>query len=155
MTQVPAGQELALRDIHAPPVPDFWPPAPGWWVLAGFVLVLLGLLLWRVYRRYLALRRRRRILDELARLKGLAAGPDLAAGVSALLKRVALERYPRGEVASLTGQSWLRFLDRNGGEGRFASGPGSVLAEAPYAPDASFEAEALLALAGDWIRRNL
>ena len=76
------------------------------------------------------------------------------AEVSTLLKRVALARYPRTDVASLTGQGWLDFLDRNGGAGRFADGPGKVLAEGPYAPAPTFDAEALLALTGDWIRRN-
>lgn len=154
MNQMPLGQELALRDIHAPPTPGLWPPAPGWWVLFALGLVLLGLLAWRLLRRYRLLRRRRKILDELAALEGRGVGPDLAAEVSALLKRVALARFPRAQVASLTGLSWLEFLDFNGGRGRFADGPGRVLAEGPYAPAPDFNANALLALAADWIRRN-
>ena len=31
----------ALRDIHLPPEPGFWPPAPGWWILA-LILVLVA-----------------------------------------------------------------------------------------------------------------
>lgn len=154
MTQMPMPQDLPLRDIHAPPVPELWPPAPGWWVLVAVVLVALGFALWRLYRRFGAVRRRRRILGELQNLKGRSKGADLVAEVSALLKRVALARYPRTDVASLTGQGWLDFLDRSGGAGRFAEGPGKVLAEGPYAPAPAFDAEALLALAADWIRRN-
>jgi hypothetical protein len=150
-----AGQDLPLRDIHAPAPPGVWPPAPGWWVLAGVGLVLLGFGLWWLYRRYRLARRRRRILDQLAGLPGRATGALLAAEVSALLKRVALARYPRTEVASLTGTPWLELLDRTGGGGRFVQGPGRVLAEGPYAPAPDFDADALLALAGDWIRRNL
>jgi len=150
-----AGQDLPLRDIHAPALPGIWPPAPGWWVLAGVGLVLLGLGLWWLYRRYRQAQRRRRILDHLADLPGRATGALLAAEVSALLKRVALTRYPRTEIAALTGTPWLELLDRTGGGGRFARGPGRVLAEGPYAPAPDFDADALLALAGDWIRRNL
>jgi hypothetical protein len=150
-----AGQDLPLRDIHAPALPGIWPPAPGWWVLAGVGLVLLGLGLWWLYRRYRQAQRRRRILDQLADLPGRATGALLAAEVSALLKRVALTRYPRTEIAALTGTPWLELLDRTGGGGRFARGPGRVLAEGPYAPAPDFDADALLALAGDWIRRNL
>jgi hypothetical protein len=148
------GQELPLRDIHGPPAPGLWPPAPGWWVLVGLLLLLLVLLVRTLHRRYGALRRRREILEELAALRGRDAGADLAAEVSALLKRVALARFPRSEVASLTGQAWVEFLDRNGGGGRFVSGPGRSLAEGPYAPAPRFDPEDLLALAGDWIRRN-
>lgn len=154
MNQMPIGQELPLRDIHVPPEPDLWPLAPGWWALLVLSLVLLGFVARLLYRRYRVLRRRRRILGELAGLSGRSAGPDLAAEVSALLKRVALARFSRTEVAPLTGQDWLDFLDRNGGGGRFAAGPGKALAEGPYAPTPSFDAEALLVVAGDWIRKN-
>jgi hypothetical protein len=150
-----AGQDLPIRDIHAPAPPSIWPPAPGWWILAGVGLVLLGLGLWWLYRRYRLAQRRRRILDQLAGLPSRATGALLAAEVSALLKRVALARYPRTEVASLTGTPWLELLDRTGGGGRFARGPGRVLAEGPYAPAPDIDTDALLALAGDWIRRNL
>lgn len=154
MNQMPLPQDLPLRDIHAPPVPELWPPAPGWWVLLAILLVSLGFAFWWLYRQYRAVRRRRRILNELEDLKGWSTSADLVAEVSALLKRVALARFPRTDVASLTGRSWLDFLDRNGGAGRFAEGPGRVLAEGPYAPTPTFDADALLALAGDWIRRN-
>lgn len=154
MNPIPTGQELPLRDIHAPPVPDLWPPAPGWWLLLVLSLALLGWAVRWLYRRYRFLRRRRRILDELTGLSARDASPDLAADVSALLKRVALARYPRAEVAPLTGQVWLEFLDRNGGRGRFATGPGKVLAQGPYAPAQSFDVEALLVLARDWIGKN-
>jgi len=149
------GQELALRDIHVPPAPDFWPPAPGWWVSLGLGLALIGLGFWWLYRRYRVGRRRREILGQLDSLTGKTTGAALVAEVSALLKRVALARYPRTEVASLTGSPWLELLDRTGGGGRFTAGPGKVLAEGPYAPDPEFDPDALLSLARDWIRRNV
>jgi hypothetical protein len=154
MTPVSAGQALALRDIQVPPAPGLWPPAPGWWVLLALVAITLGLGLWWISRRLRLLRRRRRILEELARLGDRAAGPELAAEVSALLKRVALTRFPRAQVAPLTGTSWLELLDRSGGEGCFSAGVGRVLAEGPYAPASAFDADALLALARDWIKKN-
>jgi hypothetical protein len=116
---------------------------------------LLVLMAWWLVRRYRDLRRRRKILEEFERFSGRAAGPDLAAEVSALLKRVALARFPRTEVASLTGRSWLEFLDRNGGGGEFSGGPGRVLAEGPYAPAQSFDVDALLKLARHWIGKNV
>ena len=151
---------LDLRDIHLPAEPGFWPPAPGWWLLFAMILALafwLGRSGWNLYRR---LRRRERILGELERLQsaGLQA-PALIAAVSALLKRVALSRYPRTEVAALTGEAWLAFLDRSGGNGRFAEGPGRALAQGAYAPSfqqggQDFDARALIAVVRDWLRRN-
>ena len=147
-------QALALRDIHPPGPPPAWPPAPGWWVLVALAAAGLTALSVRGWRAWRARVRRRRILAELAGIGARAQGAALAAEVSALLKRVALARFDRREVAALTGPDWLAFLDRHGGRGGFTVGPGRVLAEGPYAPAPELEPQALLDLARDWIGRN-
>lgn len=156
----PLGEGLDLRDIHLPAEPGVWPPAPGWWLLFVLIMALvlwLGRLGWGRYRR---LRRRQRILAELDRLQreGLR-GPALIAAVSTLLKRVALMRYPRTEVAALTGDAWLAFLDRSGGDGRFVGGAGQALADGAYAPESvglaqDEDQQALFDVARDWLQRN-
>ncbi|VAW79270.1 FIG00657500: hypothetical protein [hydrothermal vent metagenome] len=147
--------DLGLRDIHTAPLPDFWPPAPGWWLLALLVLVLA---LWAVARLLSIWRRQRlkqRILGELDKL-AVVASADLATQVSTLLRRIALMYFQRSEVAPLTGSAWLAFLDKTGGDGAFASGPGSILASAPYAAHTSNpdDCAALLSLARGWICHN-
>jgi hypothetical protein len=152
----PGPATLDLRDIHPPADPALWPPAPGWWIALGLILAALVLVGQRTWRAHRVRTRRRRILAELAGLGTRTQGAELAAGVSALLKRIALTRFNRAEVAPLTGAAWLDFLDRHGGEGRFAKGPGQVLADGPYAPTPTptVEAQALLDLAEVWVRRN-
>ena len=151
---------LQLHDIHIPGAPAVWPPAPGWWLLAGIgIAVVLVLGLWLLRRRRLA-RFRRRVLRDLEQLAADTGRATLSARVSALLKRVALTRYARSEVAALSGRAWLAFLDRTGGGGKFEHGPGQVLASGPYAPDSgsgtpSEDSEALIALSKSWVRRNL
>lgn len=147
-------QALDLRDIHPPGTPGLWPPAPGWWVVLTLLVATLAALGTRVWRAHRARARRRRILAELAAIGARVQGVELAAAVSALLKRVALTRFHRAEVAPLTGRAWLDFLDRHGGAGRFAAGPGWALAEGPYAPALDLDPQALLDLARDWVRRN-
>lgn len=147
-------EQLDLRDIHLPAAPSGWPPAPGWWLLTALGLAAVSLLGRRAWRYLRRIRHRQRILAELDGLRAESAGPELIAGVSMLLKRVALSRFPRLDVAALTGADWLVFLDRTGGAGRFERGAGRVLADGPYAPAPSCDAEALLALARDWLRRN-
>jgi len=147
---------LDLHDIHLPGSPGIWPPAPGWWLLGLLVLAAAGLSVSAGWKRWRQQRRRRRVITELDRLGARGGGPALVGGVAALLKRVALTRYPSTEVAALTGDAWLGFLDRTGGDGRFRDGPGRVLAEGPYAPAAEgLDEQALLALVRDWLRRNL
>jgi len=160
---IDAGDALQLHDIHVPATPALWPPAPGWWLLAGItVVVVLVAGLWLLRRRRLA-RFRRRVLQDLEQLsdqQGRTGRATLSARVSELLKRVALARYSRSEVAALSGRAWLAFLDRTGGGGKFEHGPGQVLASGPYAPDCdpgtpSEDSQALIALSKSWVRRNL
>ena len=51
--------------------------------------------------------------------------------IARVVKRVALVSFPRDKVASLTGATWLAFLD-DSGTGEFSSGPAQLLASAPY-----------------------
>lgn len=155
----PVATALDLRDIHAAPAPAYWPPAPGWWLLAILmVIVLLVLGVW-LFRRYRNNRHRNKILDQINSLSfcnTVESKLAFIAGVSMLLRRIALQRYPREQVASLTGMDWLRFLDETGGEGDFQRGVGSILAAGAYAPQVkALPAEQLLALARRWAGRNI
>jgi Domain of unknown function (DUF4381) len=95
-----------------------------------------GLGLWWVRWRRQAYRRAG--LRELRVIAArLDAAPERAAALVALvalLKRVALVAYAREQVAALSGDAWLTFLDRTGGTARFARGPGAVLAAVSSRP---------------------
>jgi hypothetical protein len=74
--------------------------------------------------------------------------------LSMLLRRVAISRFPRHDVASLTGDAWLAFLDRALGDGAaFQSGAGRILLNGPYADKVDADAESLLVLCERWIKR--
>jgi hypothetical protein len=148
---------LDLRDVHAPPFPDFWPPAPGWWVAAALLAVLLVVVSVRLYRRYRLRRQRRQVLsslDTLAAGYSAEAAVGFVTEVSMLLRRVALRRFPRRQVAALFGAEWCRFLDETGGDGGFSHGPGQVLASGPYAARVEVDPTGLTSLARLWIRKN-
>ena len=147
-------EQLDLRDLHAPSAPSAWPPAFGWWLLALLIVAALGWIGRRGWRHWRRAQRRERILRELDRLSATPCDPVLISAVSALLKRVALSRFPRLDVAALTGAEWLAFLDRTGGDGGFRHGVGRVLADGAYAPVLDCDAEALLRLARVWLRKN-
>jgi hypothetical protein len=141
----------ALRPLHVPDPVGWWPPAPGWWLLAGLLLVTPGVVWW--YHRRFALRRA--ALTELRELVRLE--PDdtrLSAGVNQLLRRVALACFPRSQVAGLSGEAWLRFLDSNSRDKGFCHGPGQVLATGPFAPACTLDRAALIDLARRWIQIN-
>jgi len=154
-----AAATLDLRDIHAAPPPEFWPPAPGWWVLAAVLLAALVMLaVWGI-RRYRIYRQKRQILDELEQLTSRYTKENnvgFVTELSTLLRRVALRRYARTRVASLTGPDWLRFLDNTGGAGEFEKGVGQILEAGPYQPQTrEVPAAELLALVRLWVSKNL
>jgi hypothetical protein len=159
MTPPPGSAPLAgLRGYHLPGPVSWWPPAPGWWVLAILLALAASSMVWLLLRRK---RRRAALRVALAELEALsdehtAIDPDAAARrLSRLLRRYALTRFPRREVAGLTGDDWLRFLDDTGGEQAFSRGPGRLLREAPYRTDSDADAlRELAALARAWIRHN-
>jgi hypothetical protein len=141
-----------LRDIHLPAAVSWWPPAPGWWGVLALVLIAAGLV-FVLYARRRRNRWRAKALAELARLRD--ANPEsLLRDLSVLLRRVAISRFPRHDVAALTGEAWLAFLDRTLGDAKgFQSGAGRVLLSGPYAGNAEVDTASLLALCERWIKR--
>lgn len=148
-------EQLPLKDIHLPEPVGWWPPALGWWLLALFVPLLIGLGYWLYKRitRSTALRSAKRILRQI---QGDASRDDWqkVADISTLLRRTAISCYPREQVAGLTGQDWLLFLDRPFSSPRFASPLGQPLLEVPYRKQGTGEipVAALLQLCEDWLR---
>lgn len=151
---IAAPAQLPLRDIHLPPAPSPWPPAPGWWLVAGIVFAVL--LLWLVLR--LRRQRRRRALARLfdeAVARGATPAERIAA-MSELLRRAARRVDPAAD--RLSGEAWLRFLDRGLATPVFRSGPGRVLHDGAFRRDvAEHDVEALRVLARDrflgWMAR--
>lgn len=124
-----------LAADHAPPPVGFWPPAPGWWLLAVLVLVLVLIAIGLLIR---ALRQPSRRLRQagLAELKAVERDNDdalaLALAVSNLMRRYAIVRYGRDQVARLHGQAWLDFVAEHGGQA-LSGAPGEALLQAVYA----------------------
>jgi hypothetical protein len=155
-----------LADIHLPAAVSYWPPAPGWWLLLALLLAGLGWIAFGYYRRW---QQKQRLLQALAGLD-LAwqtylaassnealhnkAGLDLLYSCNSLLKRVAMTNHPDSEVAALSGQAWLDFLDTSGKCEDFTKGAGKVLADGEYKPRFDADAQALEALVRSWITQQ-
>ena len=103
-----------LEDIVVPEPVSWWPLAPAWWVLFAAIALAAIAAGWIGWRRWRVNAYRR------AAMKELEALDENAAGVPALLKRVALASWPRSEVASLAGDRWISFL-RDASPGSFDS----------------------------------
>lgn len=122
------GSLLALRDIHLPDTPPFWPPAPGWWLSAAALAVLAVLVAALYWRRRGARRRLERLFD--ARVAAAADAPARIAAMSELLRRAALRRDPSS--AALEGEAWLAFLDRGAAAPAFDGELGRLLLDGGF-----------------------
>ncbi|MCC6714232.1 MAG: DUF4381 domain-containing protein [Gammaproteobacteria bacterium] len=134
---------IPLHDIHLPPPVGWWPPAPGWWALGVLLLTALvwGTREWQKRRRSAAPSHADTVAEVWRTWRGLQrtfADPhavvDGVQQLSELMRRVALTLNARGDVAGLTGEKWLRFLDAPLGGTEFSNGPGRILASTPYQP---------------------
>ena len=144
---------LPLRDIHLPPSIGWWPPAPGWWaVLIAGGLLAASFAFW--LRRHRALTLRVRVMDEIdaieTRYRHTEDRAHLVQDLSALLRRIALSRSPRTEVASLNGAAWLEFLQSKLDDPRLLGGLGTLLAVGPYRVPVEFEIDELLTAVRGW-----
>jgi hypothetical protein len=128
--------QIPLRDLHLPDPVGWWPPAPGWWVLLALAVLGAVLLLRHALRSRGGAVARRRALKELGRLtadyESHRDAVAFSSHLSQLLRRTMLAYAPRREVAGLTGEAWLAWLDRDFDEPLFASDTGRKLLELPY-----------------------
>jgi len=153
-----AQQPLPLRDIHLPEAISWWPLAPGWWGIIILVLVLIGLFFLgrAIYRRGQLRREARKALQDIqAQYKIHQDDRLLAADLSTLLRRVTLSYTPRADVASLTDDAWLYFLDRGVAKSNFkdafSAGAGRVLVDAPYKAAVDIDSATLLKICTAWM----
>ncbi|MCD6045930.1 MAG: hypothetical protein K0R48_1093 [Gammaproteobacteria bacterium] len=148
-----------LRDIHSPSTLSWWPLPPGWLAVA---LLALTALLWVGYcyrpsRK--RIERRNSILQHLNRLKSdlilEEQYPLIYQDLSTLLRRIALMTHERGDVAHLTGDDWLNFLDAQCQTQLFSRDIGRLLLSAPYFPGNKSVAnpEPLLKVTEEWVKR--
>ena len=144
-----------LEEIELPESVPFTPETIGWYLLAGLLVVALLWLALRFWKRWRADAYRREALRELDEIE--TSAPER---LPELLKRVALAAYPRTQVAELSGDAWLGFLDGTLGTTEFTLGAGSRLPDLAYDPGAASamsteETKSLFALARRWIQKHV
>ncbi len=128
--------QLPLRDLHLPEPISWWPLAPGWWLVIALVLFALGWLLSQAWRKYQFHAPRRYAIRELATLESeyLEHRNPVTLGqkLSELLRRAMMAYAPRHEVAGLTGEAWLEWLDKDLPVPYFHTEGGKSLLQLPY-----------------------
>lgn len=141
-----------LEDIRIPEPVSYMPQTIGWVVLAGLIVTVCSLALWALQRHRAANAYRRQALRALDQLERASAEVRVTR-TAAILRGTALVAFPRGEVASLTGEDWSDFLNKTG-RAVFERDGDHVLLMSVYSekPDiASRDAELFVSNAKLWI----
>ncbi len=129
-------EQIPLRDLHLPEAIGLWPLAPGWWVTITLAVIFLGFLARRYVQRRARGAARRHALSQLneltAEFEQHRDAVAFSSGLSELLRRTMLAYAPRGEIAGLTGDEWVAWLDRDLDQPRFKGETGRKLLELPY-----------------------
>jgi hypothetical protein len=137
-----------LHDFYQPPPPSWVPQTAGWYGLLALFCVFAIWLIARSVARWLSNRYRREALRQLQNAP--------ANQFSALLKQTAMAVWPREDVASLSGEEWLRFLSESSGLEEFESAPGSLIEDAAISgqPMTADGEHRLRQLASEWVRTH-
>lgn len=144
-----------LRDIHYPSAISMWPLAVGWYVVIGcgvLGLIILGYYCFRTWKKN---RLKRLVLQRLDELQQDNVTVNVSAELSVLLKRCALAKFPRHQVAGLHSEEWLLFLDKTAMTNEFTQGPGRILVTYPYLEQHKTVPAALFHLISEWVKKNL
>jgi hypothetical protein len=145
--------ELPLKDIHLPEAISWFPPAIGWWLLIILMplLIYLSITLYQRLTRKTALKTAKQLLTQL--INSPLDNNQKLSELSVLLRRVAISIMPAQQVASLTGDAWLAFLDSALKDAPFSTGAGRCLLDAPYRklPPSDAELSALIQLCFQWL----
>ena len=149
----------ALRDwveVVSPDGIDWWPQTAAWGWLTAIVLVFLGRIVWRRTLHWYRNRYRREALVRLSHLKQLEDSTQFLVQLNKLLKLTALVAYSRAQVAQLTGNAWLDFLNSECEQPLFDDTLSQLLASGPYSATAldPQKRDQLLTASRAWIQAH-
>jgi len=90
--------------------PSIWPPAPIYWFITGIILTIIVCSVFFI-KHYL--NKQKKVKQALDSLQNLQQSNLSFAQLNQLLKGLALQYYPRSEVASLAGKDWFLFIQQH------------------------------------------
>ena len=104
---------IQLHGLYEPDPVHFNFETPGWFILAGIILLLCLVILFRQIRKYIKNRYRREALREIDYIEHTT---EVFPSLFVVLKQAAIHAFGRYHVGPLHGKEWLTFLDETGKE---------------------------------------
>ncbi|GJL73098.1 MAG: hypothetical protein NMNS01_22970 [Nitrosomonas sp.] len=148
----PASLDGLADIVTLPPVSE-WPPDIAWFVVTGSVLMWLSAIAYAAW-----LRRRNNAYREaaLAELDRIELNPAASMRIAEILKRTALSTAPRRNVAALTGEDWMQWLNQTGNGVMFSERSRQILSECIYGAGQTGDEEikVLASTARRWVEKH-
>ncbi|MBT5231243.1 MAG: DUF4381 domain-containing protein [Methylococcales bacterium] len=145
-----------LREIQVPETVSIWPLAPVWWISLFLIIALISRSAFK--RRPVKNPAVDLALDQLNLLRKQyrdhQSTSQSCIDLSQLLRQMALSLAPRDQVAQLTGQPWLQWLDQQANMQEFSSGIGQIMLSAPYQANPDINIHPLFKLIRRWIKQT-
>lgn len=155
---------IPLRDIHLPESISWWPLAPGWWITLGLLaLAAVTVYLLKIFRdkQQLGKQSMQEFTTLVSQYQQDRDARQLLTSLSQLLRRVCITQFDDENIASLTGEAWLDFLDdalsnhKHQSSLSFRGELGNYLVTAQYKKSISIDEQRLdhlLILSKAWLR---
>ncbi|GAL36674.1 hypothetical protein JCM19240_2743 [Vibrio maritimus] len=97
---------LPLKPLHLPEAPEMWPLPWGYWAVIATIVITALLLIWLA--RYC--KRKARAKKAAIKLIEANVGSSPSSAIE-IVRQAALSYFPREDIAKLSGEQWLAFLD--------------------------------------------
>ena len=142
-----------LADIVTLPPVSWWPPTFAWNMVIASVLVLLSAI---AYTAWLRRRNNAYRVTALAELARVGQNPAAVLHIAEILKRTALSTAPRQNVAALSGERWVQWLNQTGNGVIFSERSQQILSEYLYGAGqpGDEEIKVLASTARRWIEKH-
>ena len=143
-------------EVVSPAAINWWPQTTGWWWVGAALVVVLGRYGWRRLRHWYRNRYRREATVRLQQLAAASANDNWLLEINRLLKLTALAAFSREQVASLSGEAWVNFLNRQCTTPPFSAQQGQLLALGIYTGQAVAAAhrQAMVDACLTWVREH-
>ena len=143
-------------EVVSPAAISWLPQTAGWLWLAALLLALALYYGWRKLQRWYRNRYRREAAARLQRLAETGAQDNWLVELNKLLKLTALAGFSREQVARLSGQEWVDFLNQHCASPPFSEDQAALLARGVYenVDVADGRRQALYAASRNWVLRH-
>ncbi len=143
-------------EVVSPQAISWLPQTVGWWWLGAALLAVLARYTWRRLRHWYRNRYRREAAARLRQLAATGQQSAVVAELNRLLKLTALAAFSREQVASLSGEAWVDFLNRQCATPPFSDEQGRLLAVGAYQTGAvaAPAGQALIGACRTWVREH-